>query len=75
MVYSEQIRRILAKSDGCTVRNRKRNGEPVFPGLSRDFEADSVMLEEQVNWQQLVERSEMPDKSTDAYNAKQIKKI
>ena len=26
------------------------NGEPVFPGLSRDFEADSVMLEEQVNW-------------------------
>lgn len=50
------------------------NGEPVFPGLSRDFEADSVMLEEQVNWQQLVERSEMPDKSTDAYNAKQIKK-
>ena len=50
------------------------NGEPVFPGLSRDFEADSVMLEEQIPWQQLVGRSEMPVKSTDAYNAKEITK-
>ena len=48
------------------------NGSPVFPGLSRDFAADSVMLEEQIAWQQLVDRSEMPVKATDAYSAKEI---
>lgn len=33
---------------------------PVFPGLSYDFEKDSVMVEKEIAWQELVHASQMP---------------
>lgn len=46
------------------------DGTPVFPGLSGNFEVDSVMLESQIAWLQLVERDEMPQKVLNsAYSA------
>lgn len=43
------------------------DGTPEFPGLSRDFQKDSVMVEEQVQWEELVDRVLMPNKPGDIY--------
>lgn len=37
------------------------SGNPVFPGFSRNFEEDSIMVEEQIPWQYLIAPDLMPD--------------
>lgn len=43
------------------------DGTPGFPGLSRDFEKDSIMVEEQIQWKDLVDKELMPNKPGDIY--------
>lgn len=51
------------------------DGTPVFPGLSRVFEEDSVLLEKNIPWQNLVERTELPQSVINSsYEAKYIEK-
>lgn len=44
------------------------DGTPVFPGLSRNFEQDSIMVEENIDWNYLVDPELIPNKSGDKYN-------
>ena len=44
------------------------DGTPVFPGLSRNFEQDSIMVEEEIPWEKLVDQNLMPNKPGDIYS-------
>lgn len=62
----------LAKGDkpqmAILYATQNPDGTPVFPGLTRNFEQDSIMLEENISWNYLVKPELIPNKSGDIYN-------
>lgn len=66
----------VANSTGNSTQNQMQvlfvtensEGTPVFPGLSRTFEQDSIMVENEISWENLVEQKLMPNKPGDIYS-------
>ncbi len=65
----------VANSTGNSTQNQMQvlfvtenpDGTPIFPGLSRNFEQDSIMVENEIPWEKLVDQNLMPNKPGDVY--------